>query len=111
MDASVVYVTVGNRDEAAAIGRSLVETRLVACANLLEGVTSIYRWEDAIHEDGETLLVMKTQTALVEDVVARIRELHTYECPCVVSWPIHAANPDYLAWIETETTEPTSERN
>ena len=99
-------MTTSNRAEAATIGRTLVERRLVACANVLDGVTSIYRWKDAIHEDGETLLVMKTQTALVEDVIARVRELHGYDCPCVVSWPIDAANPDYLAWIQTETTRP-----
>ena len=103
MSAVVVYVTAGNKAEAANIGRTLVEERLVACANVIDGMTSFYWWDGAVNEDQETLLVAKTRQSLVDEVIARVKSLHSYDCPCVISWPITAANPDYLAWIEHET--------
>lgn len=101
--AAVVYITASNRDEALAIGRTLVSERLIACANVLEGMTSVYEWKGELNEDDEAVLIAKTRQELTDRVVARVRELHSYECPCVVSWPITAANPDYLAWIARET--------
>jgi len=101
--AAVVYITASNREQALAIGRTLVTERLVACANILDGMTSIYRWDGQLNEDRETVLIAKTRQELTERVVGRVRELHSYECPCVVCWPITAANPEYLAWIGRET--------
>lgn len=101
--AAVVYITAANRNEALAIGRTLVAERLVACANVLDGMTSVYRWEGELSEDREAVLIAKTRQELADRVVTRVRELHSYKCPCVVSWPITAGNPDYLAWIGIET--------
>lgn len=106
MTAVLVYVTAGSADEAATIGRALVEGRLVACANVVDGVRSIYRWQDAIQDDTEALLIAKTREALVADVVARVKELHSYDCPCVVALPIVDGNRDFLNWIGSETTPP-----
>ncbi|REJ72162.1 MAG: divalent-cation tolerance protein CutA [Planctomycetota bacterium] len=102
MSAVVCYITAPDRDEALKIGRALVEERLVACANVLDGMTSIYRWEGAIQQDSEVVLIAKTRHELSESVIERVRELHSYDCPCVIAWPITAANPDYLQWIEKE---------
>ncbi len=97
------YVTAGSRAEALTIGRTVVEERLAASANVLDGATSIYWWQGAVQQAGEAVLILKTRSALVERLIARIRELHSYECPCVVTLPIVAGNPEYLDWLAAET--------
>ena len=104
MDVSVVYITCRDRNEAMTIARALVEARLVACANIMGDVTSLYRWQGAIEEDSEYVVICKTRSTLVDQVIERTKQLHSYECPCVVSWPISKANPDYLNWIAAETS-------
>lgn len=103
MTASVVYVTTANRDEALAIARTLVAERLAACANVLGDVTSVYLWDDAVQEDAEVVVILKTRTELVEAVTRRVVELHSYDCPCITSWPITHGHPPYLGWIAAET--------
>jgi periplasmic divalent cation tolerance protein len=100
---SVVYVTTGTREEALRIGRALVEERLAACANVLGEATSVYRWQGATEEAAEVLLLLKSRTDLVEAVVARVAELHSYDCPCVTSWPVTAGYGEYLDWIVGQT--------
>lgn len=100
---SLLYVTAGSRNEAVDIGRTMVEERLAACANVIGPMTSIYRWQGAINQDDETVLVLKTATALVEAATTRILSLHSYTCPCVIALPIDGGNPDFLAWIAAET--------
>jgi periplasmic divalent cation tolerance protein len=97
------YVTTGSREEALAIGRAVVGERLAACANVLDGMTSIYWWQGALEQAGEAVLILKTRAELVERLTSRIRELHSYDCPCVVALPIAAGNPGYLDWIARET--------
>ena len=103
MNAAMIYITVGSRDEALAIARTVVEERLAACANVLSGATSVYWWEGAVQEDGEVPMILKTREDLVEPLVERVRELHSYDCPCVVALSIAAGNPDFLSWIAGET--------
>ena len=103
MAVSLCYVTASSRAEALTIGRAAVQERLAACANVLDGMTSVYWWQGALEQAHEAMLILKTRTELVERLTARIRELHSYECPCVVALPIGAGNPDYLAWIVKET--------
>ena len=100
-----VYMTASTPEEARAIGRRLVEERLAACVNLLPGMESIYRWQGGIETAQETVLIAKTRAVLVDQLSARVRELHSYDCPCVVALPIAAGNPAYLRWIGDETTE------
>jgi periplasmic divalent cation tolerance protein len=101
-----VYVTLADRRLAARLGRALVEERLAACANVLDGLTSIYRWEGAVHSDPEAALLLKTRAALFPQVEARLRALHTYELPCIVAWPIIQGSAAYLAWVAEQTREP-----
>jgi len=103
MSHSFLYVTAANDDEAAAIGRALVTERLAACANVLPGITSFYWWEGAVQDDKEAVLVVKTRSELVEAATRRIKELHSYDCPCVVALPISGGNEDFLNWIDRET--------
>ena len=103
MTTSLCYVTAGSRAEALTIARTVVEERLAASANVLDGATSFYLWQGALEQAGEAVLILKTRTELVERLTARILELHSYECPCVVALPIVAGNPQYLDWIAAET--------
>ena len=95
--------------DAKRIARALVEARLAACVNVIPGVTSIYRWEGAVHEDSECTLVIKTRRALVQELTARVRELHPYAVPEVVALPIAEGrgNAPYLAWVIAETRPPS----
>src|SRR3989304_4270718 len=97
-----VYVTAASEDEARKIGRTLVEEKLAACANILP-VKSIYRWRGNIEETGEAAMFLKTRSELVAEVIKRVKQLHSYEIPCIVSLPIEKGNPDYLKWIEDST--------
>jgi periplasmic divalent cation tolerance protein len=105
MDAEtvLVYVTAGSREEALKIARALVEERLAACANVLGEAVSVYRWGGRVHEDPEVVMVAKTVADKLGAAVARVKELHGYECPCVVAVPIAGGNPDFLDWIGRET--------
>jgi periplasmic divalent cation tolerance protein len=105
MSAVMVYITAGSLEEARKIGGSLVEARLAACANIFEGMRSVYRWEDEIREETEVVLFAKTRSELVDELVAWVKEIHSYDCPCVVALPIQAGNPAFLDWIAEETTE------
>lgn len=106
MSASFIYITAADVAEATALGRALVEARLVACANVLPGITPIYWWQGRIEEGSEVALVAKTRAELVEAVVDFVKARHSYECPCVVAWPIAAGNPAFLDWIAAETRQP-----
>ena len=98
-----LYVTAANADQAKAIGEALVQERLVACANILAPIASIYWWQGQVQHDSEAVLIAKTRAELVERVIARVKALHSYTVPCVVSLPIESGNPDFLGWIEAET--------
>ena len=99
-----IYITARDAAEAEKIGRALVNEKLVACVNYFP-VKSIYRWKGKIEEEGEVALIAKTRAARVERLIERVKELHSYEVPCVVSWPIEKGNPDFLEWVEKETEE------
>lgn len=96
---SVVYITAGSMDEAKSIGRVLVEERLAACANIFP-ITSIFRWKDKIEEAGEFGIIIKTGTDRVKDIENRVKQIHSYEVPCVISFKINSGSEDYLKWIK-----------
>lgn len=102
----MLYITASSRDEAKKIGRALVEDRLAACANVIDGMESTYWWEGKLAEDREAVLIVKTRADLVPDVTARVKALHSYTVPCVVAVPILDGNADYLHWIAAETGRP-----
>jgi periplasmic divalent cation tolerance protein len=103
MAACVCYVTAPSHDEALAIGRAVVAERLAAGANVIERVASVYWWQGRLEEAVEAVLILKTRAELVEPLTARINDLHSYECPCVVALPVSGGNRDYLDWIAAET--------
>ncbi len=105
MDPRLIYMTAASLEEAKSLARMLVEERLAACVNLLPGMTSVYRWEGTVQFGDEIVVIAKTRADLVDAVTARVRELHSYNCPCVVAVPIDGGNPDFLQWIVDETIE------
>ena len=92
-------------DEAQSIGKTLVEEKLVACINILPNATSLYWWEGKVEKNSEVVMIAKTTDSLVSQVIERIKALHSYECPCIVSLPIEQGNEDFLTWVEKSTTQ------
>ncbi|HEU4743098.1 MAG TPA: divalent-cation tolerance protein CutA [Meiothermus sp.] len=95
----VVLVTVPDLETARRIGRTLVEERLAACANLVPGLISLYRWEGEVAEDDELLLLIKTRSERYEALEARIKQLHPYTVPEVLALQVYNGSVDYLRWI------------
>lgn len=102
-----LYVTVPDKAEAVALSRTLVQEKLVACANISDAILSIYEWEGKICEEPEVALLLKTRQDAAEKAIVRITELHPYDTPCIVRWDITGGHADYLKWVgETMKFEP-----
>ncbi|TPX47481.1 hypothetical protein SeMB42_g03305 [Synchytrium endobioticum] len=95
----VLLSTVPSVDVGRNIGRKLLESKLIACVNIVPAVTSLYWWDGKINEDNESLLILKTSKALVEQVTSQIKSHHPYEVPEVISLPVEDGNDAYLKWI------------
>ena len=98
----VVLITAGSQEEAERVAGALVMGRLAACANVIPGVTSIYRWDGQIQQDQEWLLVVKSQQAVLEDLVECVQELHSYDVPEIIALPVTGGSKAYLDWIDQE---------
>ena len=104
----MLYSTFPNRAEALSAARALVEGRLAACANLLDGVTSVYEWQGALQQEQEVIMLAKTDASRVEAATATIKAMHSYELPCVAAWKIDAGHPEFLHWVSQQTTGKTA---
>lgn len=102
-EARTVYVTAADEAQAAVLATTLLERRLIACANLLPGMRSLYRWGDRVQDEPEVAMLLKTSTERVDAVIAAIEELHPYDTPCAVVWPIEAGSAPYLRWVVEES--------
>ena len=100
----VVLVTAPD-DAAAQLSRRLVEERLVACVNIVPGVRSVYRWQGAVEEGSEVLLIMKTRADRCDELAVRVADLHPYDVPEVLSLPVLGGGEAYLDWVRMETQE------
>ncbi len=98
-----VLITAPDEENAARIGRALVEERLAACANIIRGVRSIYRWKEEIFDEPECMLLIKTAADKFAPLEKRVRELHPYEVPEVIAIKISEGSKQYLDWIEENT--------
>ena len=103
MAINLIYITTGTLEEARAIGRELVSSRLAACANIIHDINSIYWWDGKIQDDREVLLIAKTKESLVPALIEKVKSMHSYECPCIVSLPILDGNKAFLDWVVGET--------
>lgn len=102
-DARIVYMTAPGADEAARIGRLLVERRLAACVNILGPIRSIYSWQGAIHDEAETAFIAKTWADRLEALTRTVREVHPYDVPCIVALPAAGGSAPFLDWIHEQT--------
>ncbi|RLB12820.1 MAG: divalent-cation tolerance protein CutA [Deltaproteobacteria bacterium] len=105
MDIRVVYITCANIEEAKKIGREIVEKRFAACANIIDKIESFYWWEGKLQEDKEALIIAKTRSSLVNELIKKVKDIHSYECPCIVTLPVLEGNTDFLEWIIEETKD------
>ena len=103
--AVLVYTTFPSIVEAERVGRALVERRLCACVNILPGMVSLYWWQGAIERGNEVVMIIKTRATLTEPVRAAVRKVHSYTTPAILVIPVESVDPDYHAWIVTETQE------
>lgn len=104
-DKIAVFVTCSSEEESLKIARQIVQERLAACVNMISPVRSVYRWQGAVEEAQEWLLIIKTRGELFAALEERIRGLHSYSVPEIIAVPIRAGSARYLEWIEQETRE------
>jgi periplasmic divalent cation tolerance protein len=102
-----VIITADNEEWLINFTRSLIEDRLVACGQHIAPIRSLYRWDGTIHDDREMRVALHTRASLVQEVIDRTLQAHTYEVPCILAIPIKAGNPAYIQWVISVTTEPS----
>jgi len=101
-DIALVYVLYPDPASAREAARTMVERRLAACANMLAGGRSVYRWEGAVREEDEVPVLFKTVPHQVQALASALAETHPYELPAILSWPV-AASDGYARWVDEET--------
>lgn len=102
-DYILVFVTVPSVEEANVLATALVEQRLVACANIVPNMRSVFWWKEAIETEQEVLVIFKSTAALFPAIVKAVKARHRYEVPEIIAIPIVFGSEDYLAWISAET--------
>ena len=99
-----VYAVFADGEEAERIGRAMVEERLAACVNLLGPIHSIYRWQGSVTDADEVAAIFKSTHSAVDRLITRIAALHSYDVPCIVTWPIDKLAAPYASWVEESTS-------
>ena len=102
MKINFIYMTVGNHDEARKIGKELVTSRLAACVNILDNMKSFYMWEGEIQDDTEVVMIAKTTEDRLPELVEKVKSMHSYDCPCIVSLQVLNGYQPFLDWIAEE---------
>lgn len=102
----IVYVTMPDAASAQSFSETIVRERLAACANIMDGIKSVYWWRDGLETAQETVCLFKTTQDIFPAFMERAKTLHPYETPCIVAWPLERGNRDFLDWIGAETRLP-----
>lgn len=100
----LVYITTPSLAEAKKIALALVQEKLAACANILPQISSVFYWNGELQESNESLLLLKTNQDKFPALQQRVRELHSYELPCIVALPVADGLPGFLAWVNQEVS-------
>ncbi len=103
MEGRLIYTTFPSREAAEEAARALLEARLIACANILPGMVSLYRWEGALERAEEVVMLLKTTAARAEAAVEAVAKAHPYEVPAILLLPIEGGAASFLAWIGAQT--------
>jgi len=98
----VIFITAGTDAEANRLAEALLKQRKAACVNIVPGVSSRFWWEGQLHSDQESLLIVKAKASLLDEIVALVKEVHSYDVPEVIALPIIGGSSDYLEWIGKE---------
>jgi periplasmic divalent cation tolerance protein len=99
----VIMVTTPGPEPAKEIAMALVEAEAVACVSIIDKITSIFRWKGKVEQETECLLIIKTRAERVEEVIQKVKSLHSYDVPEIIALPIVDGNPSYLKWIDEVT--------
>lgn len=99
----VVYMTAADAEEAGRIGRELVSRRLAACVNILGPIRSLYWWNGAVRDEGEIAFIAKTWADRLDELTLAVRELHSYDEPCVLALPVAGGSRTFIDWIRDRT--------
>jgi periplasmic divalent cation tolerance protein len=101
MKLSIGYITFPTKSEAQKVVLELLQEGLIACANLLPGAESFFVWDDQIQKANEVVVLLKTRQKNEDKIIKLVRQLHSYETPYVVFWPIENGNPRFMDWVES----------
>ena len=96
----IMLMTTSNKKEAESIIKQLLEERLIACANIVDSVSSLFWWKHRIEQENETLVIMKSSEKLFRKLIEKIQELHSYEAPEILALPIVAGSKSYFDWLK-----------
>ncbi|MDE1468099.1 divalent-cation tolerance protein CutA [Aurantiacibacter sp. D1-12] len=97
--AALIWCPFGDEASAREVAETLLSERLIACANILPHVMAVFHWEGAVQSGQEVGVLFKTTHACLEKAVARLEQLHTYDTPAIMGWPVDAAPPATLGWL------------
>ncbi len=101
-----VVTLTSTKEEAKQIAHSLVDKNLAACVNIIQSVTSVYKWKDEVQEDPELMVWAKTKKSIFEQIKKDIKQNHSYELPAIIMLDIKDGLPEFLKWIDENTIEP-----
>jgi periplasmic divalent cation tolerance protein len=107
---TLVYMTAGSLEEARSLAKDIIEARLAACVNYWQNIASVYRWEEALCEEQEVVMIIKTTDAKYEELCSFVESHHSYAIPCILKLGIDAANAAYANWLREEVS-PLAERS
>ncbi len=99
----IVLITASSNDEAEKVGTALVEEHLAACVNILPGIRSIFFWEGKVQVEQEIILLCKSTHQLLDKLISRVKELHSYTVPEILALPVAGGSADYLSWLREMT--------
>jgi periplasmic divalent cation tolerance protein len=102
-DEIIVLITATSKDEATRIGSALVNEHIAACANIVPQILSLFFWEGKTQHESETLIIVKSRLPLLDRIIARVKELHSYTVPEVIALPVIGGSPEYLRWLQDST--------
>ena len=101
MKLSLGYTTFPTKKEAKDTVLALLEEELIACANVISGVESYFAWDDQIQKANEVVVIFKTRASNEQKIIRLVKDLHSYECPCVVFTSLDHGNPEFMKWVNS----------
>lgn len=104
----LVYITASKPAEAKKIGRILLKEKVAACVNICQKIESMYWWKGKVVQSQESVLIAKTHKKHMKALISLVKKNHSYTVPCIVSFSIDEGNPDFLKWIQSETSKTRS---